>query len=380
MTKTYLTTLSGGALIFVVLLGCYPLKAQNLDTLGTETDAQEIMAGENGEREERPYELYLWRSYIFNSVAAKGGGQNLVFEGQIAPNLILYQNLHKSTKQRQVYSKAHNWVPAVSFSVTPMVRLRMFNDPSNPVRTPSYMPTFFTGQFFIMRRTQALENAPQFKRHLSPVEMFSATLVAQHHSNGQDGCLFRRQVRIDGECELAAGADPQNDAINRSDGSFSTNRLLLSLAYRRTKIDSSLRQRSSWYFGPRLELNPKWLPLPGKITDEIYPLYGPTRLRLFGGWETKAQSLPRSLRGQQWVEGWGEYLFDPLADDVSPFRFSLEAGFTLDKLNGLGAFVRFYSGQDYYNLGFMDELSLFQFGIVFSSSPAQSFELSSPSL
>ena len=127
--------------------------------------------------------------------------------------------------------------------------------------------------------------------------------------------------------------------------------------------------------GPRLELNPEGWLLPGGITKEIRPLYGPTRLRLFGGLETRAIWLPSYLQGRQWVEGWGEYLFGPRRDELSPVRLHLESGLSLDAVNGLGAFLRFYSGQDYYNLGFTTDFTVLQAGIVFSASPAQSFGL-----
>lgn len=367
----------GGLLLLAVLAAGAPLYAQIPDLGGDETDLENFTDARDDEaRVERPYELYLWRSYILNSIALDGNGQNLVFEGQLAPNLILYQTLHRQEKQSQLYEQTRRWVQAVSVSLTPLVRLRMIDTPSQPVRTPSYMPTFFTGQFFLLRRTQALEDALESQRLQSPVEMLSATLAVQHHSNGQDGCLFTRQVRVEEDCLLAPGADPDDDTINRLNGSFSTNRIFLSLAYRRIAVDSMLQQQTSWYLGPRLEINPTGLPLPGGITDEIHARYGPTRLRLFGGIETNARWLPRWLQGQQWLEGWGEYLFEPLIDSVSPLRLWLEAGFRLDALNGLGGFARFYSGQDYYNLGFASELSLIQFGLVFSASPAQSFELS----
>ena len=192
---------------------------------------------------------------------------------------------------------------AGSVSLTPMLRLRMFSVPSRPVQTPSYMPTFFTGQLFFLRRTRALEDTSSESDRLeSPVAL-----------------------------QLVRGS-----AIGTQPGRLAS---------------------------------------AGGITKEIRPLYGPTRLRLFGGLETRATWLPSYLQGRQWLEGWGEYLFGPRRDELSPVRLHLESGLSLDAVNCLGAFLRFYSGQDYYNLGFTTDFTVLQAGIVFSASPAQGLGL-----
>jgi hypothetical protein len=252
-----------------------------------------------------------------------------------------------------------------------MVRLRMIDSPSNPVRTPSFMP-FVAGQFFALRRTRASRGAPMSQVATSPIEMLTATLFLQHHSNGQDGCFFVVQERVDGECQLSPGSDPNDLTINRTDGSFSTNRIMLSLSYRRTYVDDNYMQTASWHIGPRIEINPKGF-LIGGITEEIYDLYGPTRLRLFGGFDRQGGFL--GIGGRQWIDGWGEYLFEPLEDNLSPLRLQVESGFTIRRLNDLGFFLRFYKGQDYYNLAFRDSLSLLQFGVTFKTSPGQQFDV-----
>jgi len=352
-------------------LDCDGEDQDNIDCLGRDTDPEDIIQSDSDTKNLQPYELDLWRSFILQSASLEGESQGLVFEAQIAPNLFLYQNLHARMNEGQLYTRRRRWVPAVSFSLSPMVRFRMIDSPSNPVRTPSFMP-FFAGQFFALRRTRALPEAPISQIAKSPIEMLIATLFLQHHSNGQDGCFFAAQERVDGDCQFSPSSDPNDLTINRTDGSFTTNRIMVSLSYRRTYVDNNYMQTASWHIGPRIEINPKGLPLGG-ITDEIYDLYGPTRLRLFGGFDRHGKFL--GIVGRQWIDGWGEYLFEPLEDDLSPLRIQAESGFTIRRLNDLGFFLRFYNGQDYYNLAFRDSLSLLQFGITFKTGPGQQFDV-----
>src|SRR5215213_11406456 len=63
---------------------------------------------------------------------------DLVFEAQIAPRIIILDSIGRATRDVLVEGKPSVW--GYQVSATPMVRLRMFDETSNPVRTPSYMP------------------------------------------------------------------------------------------------------------------------------------------------------------------------------------------------------------------------------------------------
>jgi len=73
-------------------------------------------------------------TYVFNHVP----GSNLVFEAQIAPRIIILDSLGDATRRLLAAGGQPVW--GWQLSATPMVRLRLFDEASHPVRTPSYMP------------------------------------------------------------------------------------------------------------------------------------------------------------------------------------------------------------------------------------------------
>ena len=76
----------------------------------------------------------------------------------------------------------------------------MFDEDSNPVRTPSYMPKGTIQLAWLKNLSARNADDDQFLR--GPIEMWLVNAIPfGHHSNGQNGCLFSGQVRIDGECE-----------------------------------------------------------------------------------------------------------------------------------------------------------------------------------
>ncbi|BCS31378.1 hypothetical protein TBR22_A05780 [Luteitalea sp. TBR-22] len=163
------------------------------------------------------------------------------FEADIVPNFVVRQTFfdvmgNEETKTRVRRRTAPEGALksefrfAYSIVAVPMVKLRMFIDEqSSPVRTPSYMPKG-TGQLF------------WFKLQEKKVDLFAAQATVGHHSNGQDGCLFKDQQREseekDADCVPAVPADRSQVALNRRDGSFSTNYLVFGWRYRHIRLDA----------------------------------------------------------------------------------------------------------------------------------------------
>ena len=309
-------------------------------------------------------------TYVFNSVP----NSRLVFEAQIAPRIIILDSIGDAA--RRLLQAANNTpVWGWQLSATPMVKLRMFREVSSPVRTPSYMPKG-TVQFARLKNLSAadpVEDEDGFSR--GPVEMWLAEVIPfGHHSNGQNGCLFTSQARdADGDClEIAP---PQPRAINKIDGSFSTNYIEATLHYGRLHLDSEeapegeYATRWEWRAGAGFQLNPKGY-VGGSIDDELAELYGPTRV-LFEGMAARRGTwrcgrLQTDIRVQ--------YIHDTPAG-VPAATTQAEAACFPAGWGGAGLFARFFRGQDYYNLGFAEGITRLQLGFTLQRETFLSFRI-----
>ena len=167
---------------------------------------------------------------------------DIIFEGQIAPRIIITDSI--GTAARDVLaneSKSAVW--GWQASATPMVRLRMFDQTSNPVRTPSYMPKG-TVQVARFKNLSRATDPDSSAFNEGPIAMWLVDAIPfGHHSNGQDGCLFMDHARdADGECVAVPGF-PHD--VNKKDGSFSTNYIEATVHYGRIP---GFGRRARWHF------------------------------------------------------------------------------------------------------------------------------------
>jgi hypothetical protein len=297
----------------------------------------------------------------------------LVFEAQVAPDVRVVDNFNRALER--VLDDERPRVFAYAVFGTFLTRLRMFDEASNPVRTPSYMPKATIQLVWLKNRSREdPATAPdQFLR--GPVEMWLVDAIPfGHHSNGQNGCLFRSQVRLDGECEPQSPGATGPDDVNTENGSFSTNYLRAGVEYRRLYPDGDdpgdLRAvtRREWGVGGRIELNPTGY-LGGSISDTLRPLYGATRFRVaadivVGNWRAPMRLLDRVNCGRAWADGSVMFIRDA-APSVDAVSTSLEAACLPAGWGGAGLFVRYYRGQDYYNAAFLQNIHRLQFGLTF---------------
>jgi hypothetical protein len=220
------------------------------------------------------------------------------------------------------------------------------------------------------------ENAPtEFLR--GPIEMWLVNAIPfGHHSNGQNGCLFRGQARIDGECEPPPPATVTESDVNTENGSFSTNYIRVALEYRRLypngddPIDLRAITRREWGVSGSVEFNPTGY-VGGSIDETLRPLYGPTRFGMSGDVVAGNFRIPiwpskRLNCGRAWAEGGVMFISGgaPSVENVVTIETAcLPAGW-----GGTGLFVRYYRGQDYYNAAFLQNISRLQFGLTFLQS------------
>jgi hypothetical protein len=129
---------------------------------------------------------FLERSYLFKSTES-----DLLFEAAVFPHLVLWQNfddLVDARVRRQPADGRQYW----ALSVTPGVHLRMLTAFSEPVRTPSYLPRIDVQRLWSTNYREAIDALD--RRSGASVDIWAWHAAVRHHSNGQDGCLFRGQV------------------------------------------------------------------------------------------------------------------------------------------------------------------------------------------
>jgi hypothetical protein len=294
----------------------------------------------------------------------------LVFEAQVAPDIRIVDSFGRGLER--VLGDDRPRVFAYSVFGTFLTRLRMFDEASNPVRTPSYMPKATIQLTWMKNRSSRDPMDEQFLR--GPIEMWLVTAIPfGHHSNGQNGCLFVQQVRVNGECEPQTPTVDGPEDVNRQDGSFSTNYVRVGAEYRRLypngddPNDTRAITRREWGVGGSIELNPSGY-IGGSISDTLKPLYGATRFRLTGdivsgNWRPPIPVLDRVNCGRAWVDA--SVLFITDAEPSADVTTALEAACLPATWGGAGIFLRYYRGQDYYNAAFLEKINRLQFGVTF---------------
>jgi hypothetical protein len=296
----------------------------------------------------------LDRSYIANALPHDELG--LIFEAQIAPNFTFASTRLGATVPR------NGWMGALT--ATPMVLLRMSDERSRPIRTPSYMPKL-TGQLL-----QVYHAEPSWT---TPVHLLEFQGIIGHHSNGQDGCLFDETLREGSACPDAI-PDDEKPHVNRTSGAFGTNYYQLGFHYGLLRFDAGGANVASLTVGGYYKRHPEGFLKFGAIRDPLYSLYGARRVgleaeleRCVGTGDTEMCDASTPFSGRlltgirfEYLVGAPEYL------RKHPYILSGELAYTLSRLNGLGVFARGYMGQDYYNLGFSDIIHVVHVGITFA--------------
>lgn len=240
-----------------------------------------------------------------------GNLEPLWFEANLIPNF----NIRKSKNSR------------VMGVLTPQIILRMYQEESYPVRTPSYMP-----QITVYYRIKEKEQA----RGISIFGRF------KHHSNGQQGNFYTDSLNIN----LESG----NFAANKIEGG-----IILS--------NTNSRFKAYQFFASSIEVYP-WR------VSELDNIYSKFRwnntfsvFKLpFGESNSMQEKAIVSMKVEtSWMFG-----------DVNNWQ-----NFSLDRLNlgltihylpkffeDIGFFVQYYHGQDYYNIYFENRLNVLRFGLM----------------
>jgi len=213
--------------------------------------------------------------------------------------------------------------------LTPQIIIRMYQEESFPVRTPSYIPQISV--YYSLTKDYINHQNTLFGR-------------IAHHSNGQSGSFFLP----DGE-------------INHLDGNFSTNFVQLGIMHNRFNNKVNAAQ----FFSTSVEVHP-----PGWSMEELDNQYSMVRwqnafsiYKIPIGHSSQDQKSPSiSLKAEMmWMFGqinsWEEFSSNRLNLN---FILYYHPKFFED----IGFFVEVFSGMDYYNIYFDEKVEVLRFGIM----------------
>lgn len=256
----------------------------------------------------------------------------VVFEASIQPHLVVVDNLEERWTVCEKSPAACRL--AFRISATPGVRLRMFlQEPSSPVRTPSYMPRV-TFQWLWLASADS-----------NRVRVYGVQATVGHHSNGQAECLATDPVGI---C-VEHRTDVSRYEVIRTSGSFSTNFIRLAAWYRPTRVFST-GERANYTVGATYEAHPKGFLGGSGISGLLAEEYGRHRVGVnaTGNWGLNDNGA--HIEGRASVT----YLAGAtrrVPRDATELQVSWFPG-----RSDWGVFVDYYRGQDYYNAGFADSV------------------------
>lgn len=312
-------------------------------------------------------------------------------EANIFPHLVFYQNFTEILDIDEQAKRAAGeegdkdiQETAMVFSGTPAVRIRMLRDRSAPVRTPSYMPRG-NFQFLWVRglkdgippeergKRRGLAELIQQFRKVPRISIWEFHVIGGHHSNGQDGCLSTDQKLVPpppaegGQC-MPPGLVPTAETMNRIDGSFASQFFFrfggnYSRNWMRDASAATASDPPRAYRELRASAEYEWHPRPW-VDDQMRDIYGRHRANLGAAYGT---------RGIKWcqrrfeVSGgvvWNPGVVDPELD----WSGHLQATCFPWLNGGWGFLVRWYAGQDYYNVGFLDDINRLHVGVTFNQA------------
>lgn len=238
---------------------------------------------------------------------------------------------------------------------------------SVPIQTPSIG---FAGRYQRLMHARSAGKVGSVAPHgVSSIRMFGFGLV--HHSNGQDGCTFADQSRgVDGRCSPDDTVVANTSKLNTIDGSFGTNYWAATFGWSRRRFQADGRNfgfvHSYTAEGRYHQDRPG-----GGLKDGLADVYG--RWEAAGSAQVELphprigfkkpllRELGRfdrvQLTSRAWVRGGGTRVYSGASVDAAWLGFAGGVA---------GPFVRWYEGDDYYNIRFAERRSFkFYFGLMF---------------
>ncbi len=250
--------------------------------------------------------------------------------------------------QDSTYTNAH----ALYTVFEPQIRL--YNEESLPVKTPSYR----------------IALGYQFLKKTTETDFYAISFETGHFSNGQSGCAFANGLTDEtAEC-IAAHALITDDSdlsllLNRDNGNFSTNWSKLSFNYRFNVFRTNNKPRVAHSFIVGWEYyhnNLLGFFDIGGFSDFDLSVFGRSRLRM--GYEF-IHTFSGSIRYSAEVNM--EYITNP-HPFIDPFRAEVRGIFYPGNLD-FGIYVNFVTGHDNYNYRLVDSGTQAGIGIIWDWFP-----------
>ncbi len=242
-----------------------------------------------------------------------GNIESLWFEANLIPNFYIRES--KNSRLMGV--------------LTPQIIIRMYQEKSFPVRTPSYMPQITV--YYLLDGNEIAERLSLFGR-------------VGHHSNGQEGDFYL-----------------ENGDLNLKSGSFATNYFEVGII----KTNFSNRFNAHQFFKTSLEVHPEvW------SIDELNGKYSNVRWHnTFSVFKLPViENQNRKGKARVSLKAEATWMFGEVAGwcDGSINRLNLRVTFFYHPkfLEDIGLFAQLYHGMDYYNVYFNHHLDIIRFGIM----------------
>ena len=212
--------------------------------------------------------------------------------------------------------------------LTSQIIIRMYDETSYPVRTPSYIPqiTFY----FLTGDKQATNKLTLFGRF-------------GHHSNGQDGEFY-----------------DEDGKINLMTGNFATNFVELGFI----KSSYSKQLNAFKFFKSSVEAHPK-----GWMLTEMQGKYSGLRWHnTFLAYKLPTGDFNKDRKANFSFKAETTWMLDNVNNmdtfDIDRLNASLTFYYHPKFLEDIGFFVQFYHGADYYNIYFDHQIDTIRFGIM----------------
>jgi len=242
-----------------------------------------------------------------------GNLEPLMFEANVSPSFKIRQR--KDSRLMAV--------------LTSQIIIRMYDEYSYPVKTPSYIPQlsfyFLTG-------------------HKSATNKLTLFGKIAHHSNGQDGEFYNT-----------------NGEVNLQTGNFATNFVELGIL----KSSYSNQLKAFKFLKSSFEIHPKsWMlkELQGQYSGlRWHNTFLAYKLPMKNDFN-KEQKANFSVKAETtWmldnINDWGTF-------NLNRINASLILYYHPKFLEDIGFFIQFYHGLDYYNIYFQNQISVIRFGIM----------------
>lgn len=313
-----------------------------------------------------PHYEYLEDSYLdyFLPRVGPAGDRPLSFEAQAATHLFLVNQWDKVEKPTSRGAMASVWSWDVSF----LLKLRMVQDRSAPVRPPSYMPGMHL-QWFGLWKTAG-----------GAVQELEAELGLTHHSNGQQQCPFvppDQQDQASPDTCLSPGRSDGSlrHEVNYRSGDFSTSYGTVGMHYAFMRLDPDHFMASRWSLGASYEQDfvthdAPFGDFPGAMERDQAWMYGIHRVKVDAQVRWHVGPPLADLAGVFSISASHERMWNT-GPHIPGDRTIAEASYTLDGFHGAGLFVRGFTGQDDLNILYAaGRTNKVVAGLIWSTSPA----------